>query len=151
MYIGTSIFLIAVGAILKFAVTATVAGIDIQTAGVILMVVGVIALVISLMEQMIWADRRRSARRRGAGRGSARVPLNPGAAAVILRGCAGGSPRASWRVLAVALPAPAAADAVQPAPCDPVGEYPGDDASKPSIARWMGGGPPRPDFPPSCR
>ena len=33
---------------------------DIQTAGVILMVVGVIALVISLMEQLIWADRRRS-------------------------------------------------------------------------------------------
>ena len=41
MYIGTSIFLIAVGAILKFAVTATVAGVDIQTVGVILMVVGV--------------------------------------------------------------------------------------------------------------
>jgi len=60
MYIGTSIFLIAVGAILKFAVTATVAGVDIQTAGVILMVVGLIALVISLMEQMIWADRRRA-------------------------------------------------------------------------------------------
>ena len=60
MYIGTSIFLIAVGAILKFAVTATVAGVDIQTAGVILMVVGVVALVISLMEQMIWADRRRA-------------------------------------------------------------------------------------------
>jgi uncharacterized protein DUF6458 len=60
MYIGTSIFLIAVGAILKFAVTATVAGIDIQTAGVILMVVGAIGLVISLMEQLIWADRRRT-------------------------------------------------------------------------------------------
>jgi membrane-bound ClpP family serine protease len=60
MYIGTSIFLIAVGAILKFAVTATVAGIDIQTAGVILMVVGAVALVISLMEQLIWADRRRT-------------------------------------------------------------------------------------------
>ena len=62
MYIGTSILLIAVGAILKFAVTATVAGVDIQTAGVILMVVGAIALVISLMEQMIWADRRRRSR-----------------------------------------------------------------------------------------
>jgi hypothetical protein len=60
MYIGTSIFLIAVGAILKFAVTATVAGIDIQTAGVILMVVGAIGIVISLMEQLIWADRRRT-------------------------------------------------------------------------------------------
>jgi hypothetical protein len=61
MYIGTSIFLIAVGAILKFAVTATVAGVDIPTVGVILMVVGVLALVLSLMEQLIWADRRRTA------------------------------------------------------------------------------------------
>ncbi len=60
MYIGTSIFLIAVGAILAFAVTATVAGVDIQTAGVILMVVGVLALVLSVMEQLIWADRRRT-------------------------------------------------------------------------------------------
>ena len=59
MYLGTSIFLIAVGAILKFAVTATVAGLDIQTVGVILMIVGVVALVISLMEQLLWADRRR--------------------------------------------------------------------------------------------
>lgn len=41
--------------------------------------------------------------------------------------------------LAAVLAAPAA-EAVQPAPCDPVGEYPGDDASKSSIARWMGGG-----------
>ena len=60
MYIGTSIFLIAVGAILKFAVTATVAGVDIQTVGVILMVVGVLGLVLSLLEQLIWADRRRA-------------------------------------------------------------------------------------------
>ena len=61
MYIGTSIFLIALGAILKFAVTATVAGIDIQTAGVILMVVGLIGLVLSLLEMMVWSDRRRRA------------------------------------------------------------------------------------------
>jgi len=59
MYIGTSIFLIALGAILKFAVTATVAGIDIQTAGVILMVVGLIGLVLSLLQTMVWSDRRR--------------------------------------------------------------------------------------------
>jgi hypothetical protein len=59
MYIGTSIFLIALGAILKFAVTATVAGIDIQTAGVILMVVGLIGLVLSLLQMMVWSDRRR--------------------------------------------------------------------------------------------
>jgi sulfite exporter TauE/SafE len=48
MGIGTSIFLIAVGAILKFAVTASVSGIQLATVGVILMVVGIIGLVISL-------------------------------------------------------------------------------------------------------
>lgn len=48
MYIGTSVFMIALGAILKYAVTFTVAGISIQTAGVILMVAGVIGLVASL-------------------------------------------------------------------------------------------------------
>ena len=47
MYFGTSFFLIAVGAVLYFAVTATVAGIDIQTVGLILMIVGVLALLIS--------------------------------------------------------------------------------------------------------
>jgi membrane protein implicated in regulation of membrane protease activity len=48
MTIGTSIFLIALGAILAFAVNATVAGFSIQTAGVILMVAGVVGLVIGL-------------------------------------------------------------------------------------------------------
>jgi hydrogenase-4 membrane subunit HyfE len=48
MGIGTSIFLIAVGAILKFAVTASVSGIELATVGVILMVVGAIGLLISL-------------------------------------------------------------------------------------------------------
>jgi hypothetical protein len=59
MYIGTSIFLIALGAVLKYAVTATVAGIDIQTAGLILMIVGVIGLVLSLFLMTAWSDRRR--------------------------------------------------------------------------------------------
>jgi hypothetical protein len=58
MGIGTSIFLIALGAILKYAVTATVAGLDIGTVGVILMVVGVIGLIISLLYASIWSDRR---------------------------------------------------------------------------------------------
>jgi uncharacterized membrane protein YfcA len=48
MTIGTSIFLIALGAILSFAVNATVVGISIQTAGVILMVAGLLGLVIGL-------------------------------------------------------------------------------------------------------
>ena len=48
MSLGASLFLIAVGAILRFAVTATFAGIDIQTVGTILMVIGVIGFAISL-------------------------------------------------------------------------------------------------------
>ena len=61
MGIGTSIFLIAVGAILKFAVTASVSGIDLDTVGVILMVVGIVGLLLSLLWMTIWADRRRHA------------------------------------------------------------------------------------------
>jgi hypothetical protein len=49
MGIGTSIFLIALGAILKFAVTTSVSGIELATVGVILMIVGIIGLAISLM------------------------------------------------------------------------------------------------------
>jgi Domain of unknown function (DUF6458) len=48
MGIGTSIFLIAVGAILRYAVDVTVEGVEIDTIGLILMVVGIIGLVISL-------------------------------------------------------------------------------------------------------
>jgi hypothetical protein len=46
--IGTSLFLIAVGAILRYAVTAHVQGVDIGTVGVILMVVGVVGLILGL-------------------------------------------------------------------------------------------------------
>ncbi len=58
MGIGTSIFLIAVGAILKFAVTASVSGIQLATVGVILMIVGVIGLLISLYLLTLARDRR---------------------------------------------------------------------------------------------
>jgi hypothetical protein len=46
--IGTSLFLIAVGAILKYAVTAHIEGINLQTVGVILMIVGGVGLAIGL-------------------------------------------------------------------------------------------------------
>jgi Tfp pilus assembly protein PilX len=49
MAVGTSILLIAVGAILKFAVTATVSGISLETVGTILIVLGVIGLAISMV------------------------------------------------------------------------------------------------------
>jgi protein-S-isoprenylcysteine O-methyltransferase Ste14 len=61
MGIGTSIFLIAVGAILRFAVTATVSGIEIATVGTILLVVGIVGLLISLLYMTLWADRTRGA------------------------------------------------------------------------------------------
>ena len=60
MGIGTSIFLIAVGAILRYAVTATVQGIELQTVGLILMIVGIIGLVISLAMMFFVNDRPRS-------------------------------------------------------------------------------------------
>ena len=44
MGIGTSLFLIAVGAILYFAVNADISGLEITTIGLILMIVGVIGL-----------------------------------------------------------------------------------------------------------
>ena len=47
MSIGASLFLIALGAILNFAVTAEVAGIEIQTVGVIFMVIGGLGLVLT--------------------------------------------------------------------------------------------------------
>ena len=48
MTIGTSLFLIATGAILKFAVTKHVEGVDIHAVGVILMVVGGLGLALGL-------------------------------------------------------------------------------------------------------
>ena len=48
MGIGTSIFLIALGAILYFAVNADVSGLEISTVGLILMIVGALGLVITL-------------------------------------------------------------------------------------------------------
>ncbi|HEU4974514.1 MAG TPA: DUF6458 family protein [Baekduia sp.] len=57
MGIGTSIFLIALGAILRFAVSVSTSGFSIHTIGVILMIVGVIGLLISLFATSLWRDR----------------------------------------------------------------------------------------------
>jgi sulfite exporter TauE/SafE len=58
MGIGTSIFLIALGAVLRFAVTVSTDGFNINTIGLILMVVGVIGLLISLFLMTAWSSRR---------------------------------------------------------------------------------------------
>ncbi|HEV2071212.1 MAG TPA: DUF6458 family protein [Acidimicrobiales bacterium] len=49
MGIGVSVFLLAVGAILAFAVDVTVSGLDLETVGVILMIVGALGLLISAL------------------------------------------------------------------------------------------------------
>ncbi|MGZ4595131.1 MAG: DUF6458 family protein [Actinomycetes bacterium] len=60
MGIGVSIFLIAVGAILAFAVNASVSGLDIAVVGYILMAVGIIGLI---MTAFIFGPRRTTAAR----------------------------------------------------------------------------------------
>ena len=57
MGIGVSIFLIAVGAILAFAVNVTVSGLDLAVVGYILMIVGILGLV---MTAFIWGPRNRA-------------------------------------------------------------------------------------------
>lgn len=55
MGIGVSIFLGAVGAILTFAVTETVQGINLNTVGVVLMIVAAIGLLVSSLFLASWA------------------------------------------------------------------------------------------------
>ena len=57
MAIGTSILLIAGGAVLRFAVSVTTSGFSIHTIGVILMIVGAVGLLLSLLWMTVWADR----------------------------------------------------------------------------------------------
>jgi hypothetical protein len=59
MTVGTSLFLIAAGAILRYAVTASVSGVSLATVGLILMIVGALGLVISLFYIVAWRPRRR--------------------------------------------------------------------------------------------
>jgi hypothetical protein len=58
MPLGTSIFLIAVGAILRYAVKDSLQAIDLQVVGLILMIVGVIGLAISLLYMTMWSRDR---------------------------------------------------------------------------------------------
>lgn len=61
MGVGVSIFLLAVGAILTFAVNAEVSGVDLSMVGMILMVAGGIGLLLTLL---VWGPRDRVARER---------------------------------------------------------------------------------------
>ncbi len=74
MRIGASLALIAIGAILRFAVTATVSGVSVGTIGVILMIVGAVGLVITAI---MLSTRRRTDVVYGPGRVSYREPADP--------------------------------------------------------------------------
>ena len=54
MGLGVSIFLVAVGAILAFAVNATVSGVDIHTIGWILLIVGIVGGLLSMIFWSSW-------------------------------------------------------------------------------------------------
>lgn len=69
MTTATSLILIAVGAILAFAVSYEVAGVDIETVGIILIVVGAIGLLFSLLMLAGYAPW-------GSGRGGTAPPTN---------------------------------------------------------------------------
>jgi len=58
MTIGAGIFLIAVGAILKFATNFHIQGISVDTIGVILMIAGAVGLLIGLFQEIVWSRRR---------------------------------------------------------------------------------------------
>ena len=60
MGLGTSLLLIAVGAVLRFAVSVTTNGFNIHTVGVILMIVGGVGLLLSLLWMTMWRDRQRT-------------------------------------------------------------------------------------------
>jgi hypothetical protein len=59
MTIAGAIFLIAVGAILKFATNVHVQGVSLDTVGLILMIAGAAGLVLSFLQEAIWSRRTR--------------------------------------------------------------------------------------------
>jgi hypothetical protein len=62
MALGTSLLLIAVGAVLDFAVHVTTTGFNVHAVGVILMIVGGVGFILSLLWMTLWADHARGDR-----------------------------------------------------------------------------------------
>jgi hypothetical protein len=74
MTIGGSLALIALGAILKWAVTAHVSWIDLQTAGTVLFVIGLVGLVVALVYTFWWTQQKRTDDRTRVMRGGGPPP-----------------------------------------------------------------------------
>jgi Domain of unknown function (DUF6458) len=64
MYIGSALFLIAVGAVLRWAVSWHASGFNVQLTGLIVFLVGILGLVITLS---LWVTRRSRGSRRDDG------------------------------------------------------------------------------------
>lgn len=62
MTIGTAMVLLAVGAILKWAVTAHASWIDVQEAGLILFIIGLLGLVLAILYTFHWSPAGRRTR-----------------------------------------------------------------------------------------
>jgi uncharacterized membrane-anchored protein len=65
MTLGSAIALIAVGAILKWAVTAHISGFNVQTAGTVLLIVGIVGLILAMWYTFYYARRTEVVRRDG--------------------------------------------------------------------------------------
>jgi hypothetical protein len=61
MTIAGSIFLIAAGAILRFATNLRVAHVDLDTVGLILMIAGLAGLILGFVQQRMWSRRAATA------------------------------------------------------------------------------------------
>lgn len=60
MTIGGSILVVAVGAILRYAVSDNIQGVDLSTVGLILMIAGAVAALISVIYALTWSAERRA-------------------------------------------------------------------------------------------
>jgi hypothetical protein len=78
MGVGVSLVLIAIGAILRFATTASVNGFNIQTVGLILIIVGAVGLVLGLIFWGSWGGYGISRRRTITQSGYSNAPYRGG-------------------------------------------------------------------------
>jgi Domain of unknown function (DUF6458) len=58
MTIAAGIFLIAAGAIIRYATNFDIEGVEMDTVGLILMIAGVAGLVLSFFQESLWSKRR---------------------------------------------------------------------------------------------
>lgn len=77
MTVGTGVFLIVVGAIIRYALNLEIAGIEEGTLGLILIIAGIVAVVIGLITApfRLWAERRAARRDATYGSGYRDRPL----------------------------------------------------------------------------